>query len=233
MNLPKESDDGCIFGGKLESCKKLNCNASSPGNALEPAKQPTIEVSEAQPIRRVDKTNMSNGKEMAAIQTSSYVISPDTYKTLLENLYMARLWLLRGRNITMNQLGVYEEEATEHMQEIKRIIREEWENPEASAESLAQELVEVGTDVIRKQQALNRIAMEELLKNLDGLLNTLKSDVKAVKGLAEPEYEEESEQRSFTDLVFDYGHWCLFVMYVSIVLIMGLFHYLPAFEEYL
>ncbi|GBO13533.1 hypothetical protein AVEN_154487-1 [Araneus ventricosus] len=222
-------NDGCIFGGKADTCKEFSYRRSSHGDLLNPAKQSAVDASEVQPIRKVDKNGMSMDKEMAAIQTSSSVVSPDTYKTLLENLYIARLSFLRARNITMNQLDVYNKEAIEHMQEIKRIIREELENPEASAESLAQDLVQVSTEVIRKQQALNRIEMEELEKNLDSLLNTLRSDVKEVESLAEPEYEEETNQRSYIELIFDYGHWCLFVLYVSIVLSVGLSRYLPAF----
>ncbi|XP_055937311.1 uncharacterized protein LOC129966774 [Argiope bruennichi] len=223
----------CLFDGKSEIYTEFDCHLSNhDSEGQNVTKQSALDVVQSESMRRLNKNDASVDEKMALLKTSSFVVSPETYKALMDSLYTSRLWFLRARNITMNQLNVYKEEAIEHMHEIKSIIHEEMENPEASVGSLAQELVKTGTEVIRNQQALNRIEMEELLKNLDGLLDTLSSDIKEVKNLAEPDSDEESKNRSYVDLIFDYGHWCLFVLCAPIVLIIGLSRYVPAFQKY-
>ncbi|GFU13941.1 uncharacterized protein TNCV_941051 [Trichonephila clavipes] len=159
-------------------------------------------------MSETSESGISSDEEMELIKNEEPIeVLQKTYEEILISLDQARFCLFINKNITLSQLCNNTREAMEHMEVIKKLAQEEIEKPNASARTVAQEMINTASEVTKKQHCLNNHVINCQEESLNDIIDTLNTNIKSIN-------ISESKRRKKIDIqknleIID-GNWILY-----------------------
>ncbi|GFS85192.1 uncharacterized protein NPIL_379331 [Nephila pilipes] len=162
----------------------------------------------------------SSDEEMELRNEKPIKVKQEIYTKILLNLDNTRLCLLRNKNSTMSQLDINTKETKEHMKAIQNLIQEEL-NSNAYVRSIAQDIINISCEVIKKQKCLNKNVINSQEKNLNEIIDNLRINLKSTSQLKYKKKEFIIQTHPFMILHTINGYWMLLCIVVLVFAFYG------------